>query len=47
MPHNAPLSLIHIFPLKPTFEAEAAVTAENLKAYLPFDHVYTLSLIHI
>ena len=24
-------------PLKPTFEAEAAVTAENLKAYLPFD----------
>lgn len=28
-------------PLKPTFEAEAAVTAENLKAYLPFDHVYT------
>ena len=31
-------------PLKPTFEAEAAVTAENLKAYLPFDHVYTSPL---
>ena len=25
-------------------EAEAAVTAENLKAYLPFDHVYTSPL---
>ena len=31
-------------PLKPTFETEAAVTAENLKAYLPFDHVYTSPL---
>ncbi len=31
-------------PLKPTFEAEAAVTAENLKTYLPFDHVYTSPL---
>ncbi|MEL5892625.1 alpha-ribazole phosphatase [Bacteroides sp. GD17] len=31
-------------PLKPTFEQEAAVTAENLKAYLPFDHVYTSPL---
>lgn len=31
-------------PLKSTFEAEAAVTAENLKAYLPFDHVYTSPL---
>ena len=26
-------------PLKPTFEQEAAVTQENLKAFLPFDHV--------
>lgn len=31
-------------PLKPTFEAEAAVTAENLKAYLPFDHIYASPL---
>ena len=31
-------------PLKPTFEQEAAVTAEKLKAYLPFDHVYTSPL---
>ena len=31
-------------PLKPTFETEAAVTAENLKTYLPFDHVYTSPL---
>ena len=31
-------------PLKPTFEAEAAMTAENLKTYLPFDHVYTSPL---
>lgn len=31
-------------PLKPTFEAEAAITAENLKAYPPFDHVYTSPL---
>ena len=28
-------------PLKPTFEQEAAITQENLKNYLPFDHVYT------
>lgn len=26
-------------PLKPTFEQEAAVTQENLKAFLPFDPV--------
>ena len=31
-------------PLKPTFEQEAAVTQENLKAFLPFDHVYTSPL---
>lgn len=31
-------------PLKPTFEQEAAVTAHNLEAYLPFDHVYTSPL---
>lgn len=31
-------------PLKPSFEQEAAVTAENLKVYLPFDHVYTSPL---
>ncbi len=31
-------------PLKPTFEAEAAVTAEKLKTSLPFDHVYTSPL---
>lgn len=31
-------------PLKPTFEQEAAVTKENLKEYLPFDHVYTSPL---
>ena len=31
-------------PLKPTFEQEAAVTKENLKAYLPFNHVYTSPL---
>lgn len=31
-------------PLKPTFEQEAAVTAENLKVYRPFDHVYTSPL---
>lgn len=28
-------------PLKPSFEQEAAVTKENLKVYLPFEHVYT------
>ena len=31
-------------PLKPTFEEEAAVTAENLKVYIPFDYVYTSPL---
>lgn len=31
-------------PLKPTFRQEAAVTAHNLKAYVPFDHVYTSPL---
>lgn len=31
-------------PLKPSFEQEAAVTAENLKVYLPFDYVYTSPL---
>jgi len=31
-------------PLKPSFEQEAAVTKENLKVYLPFDHVYTSPL---
>ena len=31
-------------PLKPTFEQEAAITQENLKNYLPFDHVYTSPL---
>lgn len=31
-------------PLKPTFEQEATVTAEHLKDYLPFDHVYTSPL---
>ena len=31
-------------PLKSTFEQEAAVTQENLKAFLPFDHVYTSPL---
>ncbi len=31
-------------PLKPSFAQEAAVTAENLKVYLPFDHVYTSPL---
>ena len=31
-------------PLKPTFEQEAAVTQENLKAFRPFDHVYTSPL---
>lgn len=31
-------------PLKPTFEEEATVTAGNLKAYLPFNHVYTSPL---
>lgn len=31
-------------PLKPSFEQEAAITAENLKVYLPFDHVYTSPL---
>lgn len=31
-------------PLKPTFEQEAAVTAENLKKDCPFDHVYTSPL---
>lgn len=31
-------------PLKATFEEEAAVTAENLKAYLPFEHIYTSPL---
>lgn len=31
-------------PLKPTFEQEAAVTMEKLKACLPFDHVYTSPL---
>ena len=31
-------------PLKRTFEQEAAVTQENLKAFLPFDHVYTSPL---
>jgi len=30
--------------LKPTFEQEAAVTKENLKTDLPFDHVYTSPL---
>lgn len=30
--------------LNPTFEQEAAVTAENLKKYMPFDHVYTSPL---
>lgn len=31
-------------PLNPTFEQEAAITAENLKAYMPFNHVYTSPL---
>ena len=31
-------------PLKPSFEQEAAVSKENLKVYLPFDHVYTSPL---
>lgn len=31
-------------PLKPTFEQEAAVTSADLKAYVPFDHVYTSPL---
>ena len=31
-------------PLKPPFEEEAAVTAENLKVYIPFDYVYTSPL---
>ncbi len=31
-------------PLKPAFEEEAAITAENLKVYTPFDHVYTSPL---
>ena len=31
-------------PLKPNFEQHAAVTKENLKTDLPFDHVYTSPL---
>ncbi len=31
-------------PLKATFREEAALTAENLKAYLPFERVYTSPL---
>ena len=31
-------------PLKPTFEAEAAVTKAALEAYEPFDHVFTSPL---
>ena len=32
-------------PLKPTFEQEAAITQENLKNYLPFDHVYIVLVV--
>ncbi len=32
-------------PLKATFKEEASVTAENLKEYFPFEHVYTSPLI--
>ncbi|WP_373835828.1 histidine phosphatase family protein, partial [Bacteroides heparinolyticus] len=31
-------------PLKATFKEEASVTAENLKEYFPFEHVYTSPL---
>ena len=31
-------------PLKATFEEEAAVTAENMKKYFPFEHAYTSPL---
>lgn len=31
-------------PLNSTFEQEAAITAENLKVYMPFDYVYTSPL---
>ena len=31
-------------PLKPTFEQEAAVTQENLKAFLPFDQYIPVRL---
>lgn len=31
-------------PLNPTFEQEAAITLENLNAYVPFDQVYTSPL---
>lgn len=31
-------------PLKPTFEQEAAITAKELEAFLPFDCIYTSPL---